>query len=112
MTNDDADHFFGKLTREDKAQFLLRLAHELTIVGRYTYIPQTEELAYPQRLRTLNEIQHRLLAHCLALMEDNLKRYPDDVLLSIVLEHPEDVELERQVRDAFDKILERSSSAA
>ena len=48
------------LPEQIKARFLARLAWELTIAGRSTYEPQTEQLIHPEHLRRINEIQHRV----------------------------------------------------
>ena len=45
-----------------KALFLATLIHAITIVGRNSYQPQTEELEKPSQLRNINEIQHRVAA--------------------------------------------------
>ncbi|MBB6560084.1 hypothetical protein HNP48_002756 [Acidovorax soli] len=42
--------------------FLTALSHSLTIAGRDSYIPETEELEHPTHLRRINEIQHRVAA--------------------------------------------------
>jgi hypothetical protein len=57
-------------------------------------------------LRQINEIQHRVLAQILALSTRNERRYPDDVLISIMLEH-EDKHLEVQAWWAFNDALKR-----
>jgi hypothetical protein len=112
MNSTHAPEVFAQLPHEDKLNFLVGLAHELTIVGRDTYCLGGSGLDSPQRLRALNEIQHRILAFCLALMKDDPKRYPEDVLLNIILDHPEDSKLQGQVRSAFDRILSRHAPAA
>lgn len=45
-----------------QALFLATLAFELTIVGRNSYTVQSDGLDHPEQLRTVNEIQHRVLA--------------------------------------------------
>jgi hypothetical protein len=45
-----------------KAVFLATLMHAITIAGRNSYRPQTEELDKPAQLRKVNEIQHRIAA--------------------------------------------------
>jgi hypothetical protein len=45
-----------------KALFLTALMHALTIAGRGSYRPRTEELDKPAQLRAINEIQHRVSA--------------------------------------------------
>ena len=50
----------GRLTLEQRRRLLARFVYELTIVGRDTYVPQSEEIAAPRQLRAVNEIQHRV----------------------------------------------------
>ncbi|WP_143225927.1 hypothetical protein [Acidovorax sp. 56] len=42
--------------------FLTALSHCLTVAGRDSYTPQSEELEHPTHLRRINEIQHRVAA--------------------------------------------------
>ena len=53
------------LDADVKARFLAALAHELTIAGRDSYVENGEGLLRPELLRSINEIQHRVLA-CLS----------------------------------------------
>ena len=53
------------LDDRSKTTFLVTLARELTIAGRASYVPQSEELLHPTWLRQVNEVQHRVLA-CLS----------------------------------------------
>jgi hypothetical protein len=55
------------LDEQSKALFLAILIHAITIAGRSSYRPHTEELDKPAQLRKTNEIQHRLSA-CLLQM--------------------------------------------
>src|SRR5262245_40353534 len=91
---------FSRLTREEKIRFLLRLAHELTIVARESYEPGSEALAHPARVRSVNEIQHCILAFLIALTENDPRRYPDDVFVAILSED-RDPEFRIQVQEAF-----------
>lgn len=49
-----------QLTRDETCRFLARLAFELTIAARDTYIAGSEDIADPRQLRAFNEIQHRV----------------------------------------------------
>jgi hypothetical protein len=78
----------------------------MTIAGRYAY-PGVEELSDEERLQILqlvNEVQHKLSSHVLALLNENSERYPDDVICAILgdagMEHPL---LEKQMRWALDE---------
>jgi hypothetical protein len=79
------EQVFCELKREQKIQYLLRLGSMLTVVGREAYEPQTENLLDPPWLREVNEIQHRILGYLVGLTHDG-PRYPDDILIRIVLE--------------------------
>jgi hypothetical protein len=92
-------------SHEEKTRFLLCFAHELTIIARDTYDAGMAGVANPERLRVINEIQHRVIGFAMALAENNPNQYPDDIALGIILDHPEDMELERQLQWAFDRIL-------
>src|SRR5437899_2972712 len=95
---------FRSLPPAGQIEALVRLAHELTIVARDAYEPGSLELRHPQRLRSVNELQHRITSQVLALLGADSARYPDDVLTSIILE-VDDPELRRQVAVAFARSL-------
>lgn len=97
------DEFRG-LPPTAQIEALIRLAHELTIVGRDAYEPGSLELRYPQRLRSLNEVQHRIISHVMALMAADPHRYPDEVLMSLIFEQ-DDSALRQQVAAAFARSL-------
>ena len=61
-------------------RFLARLSWEITIAGRNSYEPGTEELTDPSQLRRVNEIQHRVTACLSQLLED---KCPDGFVQSI-----------------------------
>jgi hypothetical protein len=103
---------FAARSPREKTEFLLRLAHELTILGRDTYAVGHDGLTCPSRLRLLNEVQHRILGFLLALVKNDPRRYPDDVLVRIILEHPEDEGLQREVEAAFLRLLAQVPATA
>ena len=57
--------WLASLDERSKTTFLVTLARELTLAGRASYVPQSEELSNPAWLRQVNEVQHRVLA-CLS----------------------------------------------
>ena len=87
MTVDDAITVFSKMTEEEQGRFLATLAHEITIVARGTYVPGTEEVADPPRLRQWNELQHLIVGQLIKLLDRNKMRYPDDVLIQSLWEN-------------------------
>ena len=60
-----------------------------------------EGLTQPSRLRRIIEVQHRVLGGLIALMKQEARHYPDDVLMWLLLEHPEDRDLHQQLQEVF-----------
>ena len=58
----------------------------------------------PSRLRSINEAQHRISGHVLKLLAGDRSRYPDEVLVSVILEQDDPV-LRGQVAAAFARSL-------
>lgn len=101
MTVHQAIEIFRNYSLQEKIDFLVHLAHALTILARDTYEVRGEGLTQPSRLRRITEVQHRVLGGLIALMKQEEKRYPDDVLVQLLLEHPEDRDLQQQLQEAF-----------
>jgi hypothetical protein len=95
---------FRGLPPGSQVEVLVRLAYELTLVGREAYEPGSLALRHPQRLRALNEVQHRVTSHVLALLAADPHRYPDEVLAAVILEQ-DDPDLSRQIAAAFARSL-------
>jgi hypothetical protein len=106
-----AIEIYHKRSAQEKTEFLLRLAHTLTILARDTYEVGGDSVTEPARLRRISELLHRVLGSLLASRRDNRKRYPDDVLVRLILEHPEDLELQLQLERAFERLLGELSAA-
>jgi hypothetical protein len=93
---------FITLSPPEQARFLMRLAWELTIVARSYYVPGTEDLTDAAAVRAVNELQHKIASHALAILDDDPRRYPDDVLVQIVFDDvPDRPDLRSLVRTAF-----------
>ena len=63
----------------------------------------------PERVRDINEIQHRVFGHILALATVDKWRYPDDDVITIVLEFG-DEHVRAQSLWALQDALERAAS--
>ncbi len=111
MSDVELTRAFSQCSGDEKLNFLLRFAHELTIIARATYEVGTEELTNPSRLRAINEIQHRVTSFAIALRQEDANRYPDEVLVQIILDHPDDPELQRQLRRAFERLVSPAVTA-
>ena len=112
MTVDENIAVFSSYSVEEKKEFLAQLVCELTLVARDSYEVGKDGLTDPQRVSRVNEVQHRVGAYLLALMRDNPNRYPDDVLVRIVLEHPRDEALARQLIEVFARLTAQRLTAA
>jgi hypothetical protein len=105
MKVDEAISVFAFYSSEEKEEFLAHLMHELTIIARDTYEVGQDGLTNPQQMRRVNEVQHRVSSFLLALLRNDLKRYPDELLVRIILEHPEDNVLEQRLSNAFARLM-------
>jgi hypothetical protein len=52
----------ASLSPVEETLFLARIAHQLTVSARSTYVPQTELIAEPTVLRAYNELLQRVTA--------------------------------------------------
>jgi hypothetical protein len=104
MTVDEAIAAFSSYSSEEKKEFLTHFIHELSIIARDSYEVGQDGLTNPQRVRRLNEVQHQVSAFLCALLRGDPQRYPDNVLVKIILEHPDDAILERQLSESFARL--------
>ena len=75
---------YHELSPDMQCEKLAMLAHELTMLIRNEYELKSSGLINPGRVRTLNEIQHRLTSHLTALLREDSHRYPDEVIVNII----------------------------
>ncbi len=104
MTVDEAIAVFSSYSRAEQKEFLAHLMYELTVIARDNYEAGQDGLTDPRRVRRVNEVQHRVSAFLWALLRNDPQRYPDDVLIKIILEQPGDGMFEQQLREAFAKL--------
>lgn len=87
-----ATTYFSALSNAEQLRFLIAFSHRLTIAARDTYEFQKDGVVDAKRLRTINELQHRVSGHALALLKGSAERYPDSVLMSIFLDDKSEAE--------------------
>lgn len=104
MTVDEAVAAYSRLTSDRQIRVLANYAHNLTVVARGTYVPGTEDIDDPRRLRMLNELQHRVTGHLRQLLADDSQRYPNEIIVHIVTG-----EGDRELLTAFSAALRRCS---
>lgn len=74
-----------KLPRSRKELFLSRLLGELTLRARGAYEEGTDS-ADGARLRTFNELSHRVAGQLISHLTHSRDRYPDRVFLQILID--------------------------
>ena len=95
MTAVEAEgEWLASLGNNVKAAFLAKLAHTITIAGRFTYTPETEGLDKPTHLRRINEVQHRVIACLVEVLDDQCSVEFQRTIAEWVLRQP-DAELLR-----------------
>jgi hypothetical protein len=90
----NAEQFLKKyvtLTVEQRITFLARLAASITVDARGTYVPGTDGVAEPSRLREFNEFLHRVTFQLTHMLSGTPERYPDAVFAEIVWDFAEAV---------------------
>ena len=80
------------LSDPQKICFWARLANDLTVAARGTYLPDGCHVANPEKLRSFNEIQHQVSAQILQLALKSTDRFSDDELIQALLQQEETYE--------------------
>ena len=80
----EAREIFQSLDPVSQARILARIAHFLTMEARGSYEAGTDDVIDPVTLRRSNEVMHRIVSQIIALLKDDDKRFPDEVLLRII----------------------------
>jgi hypothetical protein len=97
---------YSALSKKQMMLFLSALAAELTVRARATYIPNSDGVENPQRLREFNELQHRVTAHVRDLISDRRERFPDAVICQIIWQGVHDLKIEPTLQ----RVLQASAS--
>lgn len=95
---------FEALSQSERIRFFALFGHNMTIAARDTYEFQAPGVRAPQRLRAINELQHRVLGQLHALTIQGAWLRSDQAILSIMLEH-EDEHLRGQASWAFERAM-------
>lgn len=111
MTVEEAIEIFSSFTADEQKSFLAYFSHYLTVITRDAYEVGTENITNQSKMRWINEIQHQLSSHLLALLENNSERYADDVLIRILVEHSKDKAFEAEMKWAFERVAKRFTVA-
>ena len=86
MTGKTLAHCFSSLSSERQAQELAYWLEIVTVDARDTYIPATQAIADPVRLRGFNELQHKLAAQLRSILAEEQQQYPYEVFFAMILD--------------------------
>ena len=84
VTREEAIASFAVLDRDRQLRFLARYGHLLTVAARDTYVPGTNDVSDPPRLRHANELMHRVFAQIAYLLSASDARFPDEALVELL----------------------------
>jgi hypothetical protein len=83
------DWFLG-LPGKWQDRFLALLIHNLTVAARDTYVPQSDEITAPARLKDYNEVIHRVTGFFSHVIDRKGDRYAGDFWIGPMLLVPTD----------------------
>jgi hypothetical protein len=97
---------FSELSANEQARFLTRLMYELTLEARNFYGPGGEQTIDANKLRFVNEIQHRLTRFIEQILTDDPARGADDVMLRLLLAPRTEKTIEALVHAAYVRTIQ------
>jgi hypothetical protein len=106
MNIDSEIRNFADLSSNDKARFLARFMYELTLEARNYYSPNTTQDIDANKLRFLNEIQHRLTRFIEQILIDDPARQPDEAMLRLLLAPRSEKSIEAMVHGAYTRTIQ------
>ncbi len=97
---------FADLSSIDKARFLARFMYELTLEARNFYGPGGNQDIDANKLRFVNEIQHRVTRFIEQILIDDPARSSDDVMLRLLLAPRSEKTIEALVQSAYTRTIQ------
>ncbi|MGH8175148.1 MAG: hypothetical protein ACREV5_02660 [Steroidobacter sp.] len=98
-------HFSG-LSALEQARFLARFMYELTLEARNYYGPGGEQAIDANKLRFVNEVQHRVTRFIEQILIDDPARTSDDVMLRLLLAPRAEKTIESLVHAAYVRTIQ------
>ena len=95
---------YRALAPKAKLTFPSRLGHAVTVAARDTYVPGTEGVADPERLRQFNEMMHRIFGHQSDLLSGTRDTYPEDVFFQMLVEYAKELKISGEIGRMLDTV--------
>ena len=106
MNIDSEIRNFGDLSTNDKARFMARFMYELTLEARNYYSPNTTQDIDANKLRFINEIQHRVTRFMEQILIDDPARTSDEAMLRLLLAPRSEKSIEALVQGAYTRTVQ------
>jgi hypothetical protein len=106
MNIDSEVRHFTDLSSVDKARFMTRLMYELTLEARNFYAAGGEQTIDANKLRFINEIQHRITRFIEQILIDDPARSSDEVMLRLLLAPRTEKVIETLVHAAYARTIQ------
>jgi hypothetical protein len=97
---------FAELSSIDKSRFLARFMYELTLEARNFYAPGGNQDIDANKLRFVNEIQHRVTRFIEQILIDDPARSSDDVMLRLLLAPRSEKTIEALIQSAYTRTIQ------
>lgn len=97
---------FSGLPAIEQARFIARFMHELTLEARNFYGPGGEQAIDANKLRFINEVQHRLTRFIEQILIDDPARSSDENMLRLLLAPRAEKPIEALVRAAYVRTIQ------
>jgi hypothetical protein len=106
MNIDSEIRHFSALSALEQARFLARFMYELTLEARNFYGPGGEGAIDANKLRFVNEVQHRITRFIEQILIDDPARPSDDVTLRLLLAPRAEKAIEGLVHAAYIRTIQ------
>jgi hypothetical protein len=106
MNLDSEIRNFKEMSSIDKSRFLARFMYELTLEARNYYSAGGDQDIDANKLRFINEIQHRATRFIEQILIDDPARSADDMMLRLLLARRSEKSIEAMVDAAYTRTIQ------
>jgi hypothetical protein len=97
---------FKDLSALEQARFLARFMYEMTLEGRNFYSPTGTQDIDADKLRFINEIQHRITRFIEQVLLDDPARPSEDMMLRMLLASRGEKSIEQLLHAAYSRTIQ------
>lgn len=109
MNIDSEIKHFRDMSALEQSRFLARFMYELTLEARNFYSPTGSQDIDANKLRFINEIQHRLTRYIEQVLIDDPARPSDDVTLRLLLAPRSEKTIETLLQAAYARTIQATA---